>query len=115
MTRRRFIRAWMLMTGTKDIAAIGNADLKSRLAVYPALPPGGKYELVLDKAEHSVFTERALPGETGTRNANHHRSILALSTAFWDAWLREDAAARQWLDGDGPRSLIEKADRWQRK
>jgi predicted dienelactone hydrolase len=53
---------WLLMTGTKDLAPIGNADLKSRLAVYPALHGAPKYELVLHNAEHSVFTDRALPG-----------------------------------------------------
>lgn len=106
---------WMLMTGTNDVAVIGDADMASRLAVFPALPPGGKYELVLDGAEHSVFTERALPGESGKRNPNHHRAILALSTAFWDAYLRGDAAAREWLDGDGPWSILEKKDRWQKK
>jgi predicted dienelactone hydrolase len=79
---------WLLMTGTKDIAPIGNVDMKSRLAVYPALHGAPKYELVLNNAEHSVFTERALPGEHGPRNPNHHRVILALSTAFWDAYLR---------------------------
>lgn len=105
----------MLMTGTKDIAPIGNADLASRLAVFAALPPDGKYEFVLDGAEHSTFTDRPLPGDTEPRNPNHHRAILALSTAFWDAWLREDAAARAWLDGDGPRRVLEEHDRWQSK
>jgi predicted dienelactone hydrolase len=106
---------WMLMTGTKDVAIIGDADLKSRLAVFPALPTGGKYELVLHGAEHSAFSDRALPGDTEQRNPNHHRAILALSTAFWDTWLRNDAAARAWLDGDGVRSVLEKDDRWQTK
>jgi len=64
---------WLLMTGTKDVAPIGGADLESRLAVFPALPPGGKYEL------------------------------------------RQDPAARRWLDGDGPRSVLENGDRWQSK
>ncbi len=106
---------WLLMTGTKDLAVIGNADMEARLAVFPALPPGGKYELVLYDAEHSAFTERALPGDTETRNPNHHRVILALSTAFWDAYLRDDASARKWLDGDGPETLMEKNDRWRKK
>ena len=106
---------WLLMTGTKDVAPIGDADVASRLAVFPALPPGGKYELVLNGAEHSAFTERALPGDTERRNPNHHRAILAISTAFWDAWLRGDAGAKAWLDGGGPRSVLEAADRWQRK
>lgn len=105
---------WLLMTGTKDVALIG-ADLPSRLSVYPALPPGGKYELVLDGAEHSVFTDRALPGDAALRNPNHHRSILAISTAFWDSHLRGSAPAKAWLTGSGPRSVLEPKDRWQRK
>lgn len=106
---------WMLMTGTKDVAPIGDADMKSRLAVFPALPPGGKYELVLYGAEHSAFTDRALPGETEKRNPNHHRAILALSTAFWDTYLKDNEVAKTWLDGVGPRSVLEKDDRWQKK
>jgi hypothetical protein len=99
----------------KDVAPIGGATLESRLAVFPALPPGSKYELVLDGAEHSAFTDRALPGDALPRDPNHHRAILALSTAFWDAFLRGDESARRWLDGDGPRSVLELADRWRRK
>ena len=106
---------WMLMTGTHDVSPIGDIDVKSRLSVYPALPPGGKYELVLDHAEHSAFTDRALPRDQEKRNPNHHRVILALSTAFWDAKLRDDKSAQEWLDGAGPRTLLETNDHWQRK
>jgi hypothetical protein len=106
---------WLLMTGTNDLSRIGGQTLAMRMAVYPALPPGHKYELVLDGAEHSAFTDRPLPGERGGRNPNHHRSILALSTAFWDAYLREDDDARKWLDGEGPRSILDPKDRWQKK
>jgi predicted dienelactone hydrolase len=106
---------WLLMTGTLDRSPIGRADAASRLEVFPALPAGGKYELVLDGAEHSAFGDRALPGDDARRNPNHHRAILALSTAFWDSYLREDAAARRWLDGGGPRGVLEPGDLWQRK
>ena len=107
---------WLLMTGTKDNSPINNTDVTSRLAVFPALPAtGNKYELVLDGAEHSAFDDRALPGDSETRNPNHHRVILALSTAFWDAWLRDDVNARAWLDGTGPQNVLEKNDRWQKK
>lgn len=106
---------WLLMTGTRDTAPIGNQDMTSRLAVFPALPDGGKYQLVLNEAEHSVFTDRALPGDAKPRNPAHHPAILALTTAFWDAWLKQDEAARTWLDGDGARSALAAADRWQKK
>ncbi len=104
---------WMLMTGTKDVAPIGDTDVASRLAVYPALHGAPKYEVVLYNAEHSAFTDRPLPGDREPRNPNHHRVILALSTAFWDAYLRGDAGALAWLNGPGPRSVMEPDDRWQ--
>jgi predicted dienelactone hydrolase len=107
---------WLLMTGTEDTAPIGEIDVESRLAVFPALPPGDKFELVLDGATHSAFGDRALPGDRdGQRNPNHHRAIVAISTAFLDTYLRSDSAARAWLTGDGPASVLEKADRWQKK
>lgn len=104
---------WMLMTGTQDIAGIGNQTVESRLQVFPALPPGGKYELVLDGAQHSAFGDGLR--DAASRNPNHHRVILALSTAFWDAYLRSDSAAKAWLDGAGPRSVMDEKDRWQKK
>jgi predicted dienelactone hydrolase len=107
---------WLLMTGTEDTAPIGDIDVASRLAVFPALPPGDKFELVLDGAAHSAFGDRDLPGDReGSRNPNHHRVIIALSTAFLDTYLRNDPAARAWLNGNGPASVLEKADRWQKK
>lgn len=106
---------WLLMTGTNDDSPIGDQTPESRRRVYPALPPGDKYELVLNEAEHSVFTDRRLPGEAKPRNPKHHRAILALSTAFWDAYLRDDPAAKIWLQGAKPRSILDTADLWQAK
>ncbi len=106
---------WMLMTGTRDVAPVGEQTVESRLEVFPALPPGSKYELVLEGAQHSAFGDRPLPGEQLGRNPNHRRAILALGTVFWDAYLRDDAGARAWLDGVGPRGVLEGKDRWQRK
>ncbi len=106
---------WMLLTGTEDASIVGRADPESRLEVYPALPPGGKYELVLEGAEHSAFGDRALPGDKRARNPQHHRAILALTTAFWDAYLLDSKPAREWLDGAGPRGVLEPKDRWQHK
>jgi predicted dienelactone hydrolase len=106
---------WLLMTGTHDTSPIGGQTVESRQAVFPALPAGDKYELVLHKAEHSAFTDRPLPGDKERRNPNNHRAILALSTAFWDAYLQQDPAAKAWLAGPGASGILEKDDRWQRK
>lgn len=103
---------WMLFTGTEDVSPIGNQDVASRLAVYPALPASTPhYELVLDKAPHAAFVDRG--PLSGAVNPNHHRAVLALSTAFWDTYLRGDAAAKAWLHSPAARSVLEAADRWQ--
>lgn len=105
---------WLLMTGTDDVAPIGGATVASRLAVFPALPAGGKFELVLADGKHAAFTDhdglRQKP-----RNPNHHRAIKAISTAFWDTYLKGDAEAKIRLTGDGPREVLEPADQWQSK
>jgi predicted dienelactone hydrolase len=104
---------WMLMTGTHDASLFGPAT--DRLVVFPALPPGRKYELVLDGAEHSAFGDIALPGDRRPRNPGHHRAIMALSTAFWDSTLKASDGAQAWLDGPGPATVLAPGDRWQRK
>ncbi|MCH7225394.1 alpha/beta hydrolase family protein [Haloferula sp. A504] len=104
----------MLMTGTRDGSPIGNTTPEERREVYPAMPAGSKYELVLDGAEHMAFSDVRRRG-AGRRDPDHHRVILALSTAFWESYLTSDAKARAWLDGDGPRGILADADGWQRK
>ena len=106
---------WLLMTGTRDTAAIGGQTVESRRKVFPALPDGDKFELVLNGAEHSAFTDRPLPGDSQKRNANHHRVILALSTAFWDTYLKKDAEAKSWLNGEGAQRTLESEDVWNKK
>jgi dienelactone hydrolase len=104
----------LLMTGTNDVSPIGSNNMETRTKVFPALPETiDRYELVLDGAEHSAFTDTVLFGENSDPHPNHHRVILALSTAFWDAYLLEDKAAQEWLVGAAPRRLMEAADAWQ--
>ena len=103
---------WLLMTGTEDSAPIGDIDVADRLVVFPALPSTiDRYELVLDGAQHSVFGERAIGGDREVKEA-HHRTILALSTAFWDSHLRGFDAAKQWLHGDGAKQVLTGKDSW---
>jgi hypothetical protein len=55
---------------------------------------------VLDQADHMVFN--GAPAGRGTRDAGrdgrHIELVAALSTAFWRAYLMDDAGARAWLE-----------------
>ena len=106
---------WMIMTGTLDESVINDTSVAQRLAVFPALPPGGKYELVLFEGEHHAFTDRPVSALQKPRNPAHHPAIMALSTAFWDSFLRGDPAARQWLEGAGALEVLAEKDSWQFK
>lgn len=105
----------LLMTGTLDDSPIGKQKPEDRRKVFSALSPGDKFELVLAGAKHSAFSDRTLPGDSSSRNPNHHRVILGLSTAFWEAYLLDRAEAKNWLVGEGPRSVLEPADEWRKK
>ena len=110
---------WMLMTGTKDDSPIGKkTDAASRRLVFPGLPTAGHfYELCLKNAEHSAFADvrDGLRARKNWRNPNHHKAIQVLSTAFWEAYLRNDANAKAWLNSDKAKSALEPGDEWQRK
>lgn len=99
----------LLMTGTRDDSPIGNTTPEDRLKVFPHLKQAPAWQVIFDKATHMDFGQR--PGKTG--DPRYHRAILALTTAFWDAELKDDSAAKAWLEKDGPKSVLTKGDRWE--
>jgi predicted dienelactone hydrolase len=105
---------WCLMTGTNDNSPIGSTTAETRAKVYDYLPEGNKYQLILYKAEHSAFGDRALPNEKEQRNPKHHGIIIAISNAFWDAYLRHDEQANKWLKTKTS-EVLQENDLWQYK
>ncbi len=105
---------WLLMTGTEDNVPFSDVlKADQRREVFKGLPEAGHfYELVLDGAEHAAFGDTR--GQS-KRNPNHHVAIKALSTAFWDCYLKDNQDAKIWLHGSGARSILEEKDVWQRK
>ena len=117
----RLTRPLLSITGTRDQDVIGNgATPDKRIAVFGALPPGGKGHLVLQDADHMTFggqTGRAveiLPREQITRDlqATHHALVAALTTDWWRSTLLGDAEARARLTR--PQGL-RPGDLWEQK
>ncbi|MEO5716583.1 MAG: CocE/NonD family hydrolase [Luteolibacter sp.] len=103
----------LLMTGTNDDSPIGNSTAAERLTVFPGLQLAPAWQVVFDKGTHMTFGERDLKG-AAIKDPRYHRAILALTTAFWDAELRGDAAAKSWLNGAGARSVLVPEDKWEK-
>lgn len=102
----------LLMTGTLDDSPVGATTAGDRLKVFPNLNHAPAWQVVFDKASHMSFGERDLKGNSEEGN-RYHTAILALTTAFWDAELRQDTAAMAWLNGSGAKSVLEAQDVWQ--
>ena len=101
----------LLMTGTRDDSPIGKTRAADRLLVFPHLQQAPAFQVVFDQATHMAFGQTDLLGRA-PKDPRYHRAILALTTAFWDAQLKHDPAAKSWLTGDSPRSVLTPADRW---
>ena len=108
----------LCMTGTEDGSPI-DPDMhpSMRRKVYEAFPPGDKFQLVFEGAHHFAFGEGGDGFKLRQRNPNHHPAILAISTKFWDAYLKGDEAAKAWLQSDQPREAcsLDEKDAWEWK
>lgn len=102
----------LLMTGTLDDSPIGEATPESRRQVFPNLTNAPAWQVVFYKAMHMSFGERDLAGKE-LNGERYHKAILALSTAFWDAQLKSDKEAKEWLNGDGARKALASEDKWE--
>ena len=105
---------WLLLTGTKDTSPINNTTVENRRQVYQGLPDSiDKYELVLFDAQHSAFSDGRQRLGVPKRNPKHHPLILAVTTAFWDTYLKQNQDARKWLQGKPFREQLAPQDEWQ--
>lgn len=102
------IRGPLMVTGgTLDLENAGGPAVYSwewRMAPYFLSPAGRKYSVVLEEGDHylgGLFC-RENRGGSGNTSASHDTEGLAIlagaTTAFLDAWLKEDAAAMRFLD-----------------
>ncbi len=107
---------WLIMTGTEDNAPAGHIAIEDRLKIFPALPQGDKYELIFKDGHHFTFLDKDLGfSDIPEIDPQHHQVILALSTAFWDAYLMDNSAAKAWLQSDEATSILNKDDKWRMK
>ena len=104
-------RPLMVVTGTRD-PGVKNQDASWRLDAYQLSPPGGKFAVFIEGASHLSLTGlSAEPGgpspKTAGKKANSTDQEIAIfkdvkiaTLAFWEAYLKQDAAAMAFLQSD---------------
>ena len=86
------------MTGTEDDSPIGDTKAIDRPLPFQHTNAHPTYLLVLQGGDHMVFSGRL--GQSRPHDAEHQKLIRELSTAFFDAYLKHDSAAKKWLDAN---------------
>lgn len=107
----------LCMTGTKDGSPIDpTLEPSTRREVYAALPAGNKYQLILKDAEHSAFGD-SQGRRSKNRNPRHHPAIQKISLHFWNAYLKDNAESKAWLQSNAPivTTGLSEADVWEWK
>lgn len=97
------------MTGTKDESPLNTTTAKERRIPFDRTK--GEACLVIFKdGDHAIFSGRKrLSRRAREQDAVFHRHICRGSTAFWDAHLKNNAGARDWLMGGGYRRELDAA------
>ena len=89
------------MTGTDDDSPVEDWDYKKRLDVFNNITEAAQRLLVIKDGDHMVFNgSRGKLGQNPNRE-KHETIIKIIALAYWDAMLKDDSAAQDWLNGDG--------------
>jgi len=94
----------MSITGTEDGSILeDNTRYQDRMMPFENMPSGGKYLIVFDAGDHMVFGGHELGGrrKETSRDREIQADVKAGTLAFWNATLKNDAAAAQWLSDTG--------------
>ena len=93
----------MHMCGSHDISWSEPGLPEDRVLTYDHINATNQYRLVLKGADHVTFPGgRGDAGTARPREQRNHQLIKSVSLAFWDAYLRDDAAAKKWLREELP-------------
>ncbi|MGB0582415.1 MAG: alpha/beta hydrolase family protein [Limisphaerales bacterium] len=89
------------MTGTKDESPLNTTSAKERRIPFDRTK-GEACLVVFKDGDHAIFSgRRRLSRRAREQDAVFHRIICRGSTAFWDAHLKGDRTAKEWLMGNG--------------
>jgi predicted dienelactone hydrolase len=96
------------MTGTLDESPIGETGAADRRLPFDHIAAAEQYLVIFIGGDHMVFSGRPRSGALGAggKDAFFQDLIRQATTAFWDAYLRDDAPARAWLSGGGLAGLL---------
>jgi predicted dienelactone hydrolase len=103
------------MTGTLDTSPIGETKAEDRRVPFDHTCKADQYLLTFNGGDHMVFSGRLLSQNRNEKDDLFHTYILSASTAFWDAYLKGDAKAKEFLSGSGFETALGGTGKFEKK
>jgi len=100
------------LTGTKDDLPVGHSPAAERRVPYDHIHGPDQHLLIFQDGDHMVFAGLERRAE---KDAVFHELIQMSSTAFWQAYLQDEARAKAWLAGEGFREFLAEKGTFERK
>jgi predicted dienelactone hydrolase len=89
------------LTGTRDSGMTAPTPPEYRRIPFDQMEKADQYLITFEGGDHMVFTGRRVLDHKLPNDDLFHDLILQSTTAFWDAYLKGDAGAKNWL-ASGP-------------
>lgn len=94
------------MTGTDDDSPLEGFGYERRLSVHDHSGHPEKYLQIIAGGDHMIYNgTRGKLGENPKRE-RHEDIIKVTALAYWDAFLKEEHRAREWLDSGGAQAFM---------
>lgn len=103
------------MTGTLDDSPIGDTKAAERRIPFDHIRGADQYLVTFTGGDHMIFSGHQRLRGGGEKDALFHDLIRMSTTAFWDAYLRDDASARKWLAEGGFAAVLGKDGVFEKK
>jgi len=97
------------LTGTADVTPFNDGGAENRRVPFDSIQGSPQFLITFEGGDHMLFSGASGLRRDAKRDALMHDLILQSTTAFWDAYLRDDAAAKKWLTDGGCESAVGKA------
>lgn len=96
---------FFFMTGTQDHSPLEEFGYERRLVIHDLAQADDKYVHILDGGDHMVYNGTRGKLTENPMREQHEADIMKAALQFWDATLKDDAKAKEWLDANHIRSI----------
>jgi predicted dienelactone hydrolase len=95
------------LTGTRDESPLSDTSAKDRRVPFDSIQNAPQLLITFQDGDHMIFSGRSTAFSAEKKSALLD-AIRESTTRFWDAWLRDDAAAKSWLTNGSAKQALGK-------